>query len=166
MRNIAVAAGIARSTAYRYFPRKNCLLIRLVDADTGDRFAPAERWWEHWRPGDNTGLTAGLAAAIEFRRRRGHLLAALAEVAAYDTLVARYHAGRTARMTELIVASLQQVHAAGDGPPPVVDPAVGVIVAAMVERTADLYSTLESPIDLRRIATALSKAVTAVATGI
>lgn len=165
MRRVAAAAGIARSTVYRHFPQKNLVLIRLVDAETEDRFAPVERWWNRLDAGDGAAMTDALAALIEFRRERGHLLAALAEVAAYDAVVAEYYAMRTARLSECVLDGLRRARAAGRVPARAVDPAVAVILAALVERTIDLYVSLGPAVERRRIATALSRAVAVVAAG-
>ncbi len=165
MRRIAAAAGLARSTVYRYFPQKNCLLIRLVDADTEDGFAPEERWWAQWRADDLAGLADALAALLEFRRSRGHILDALAEVAAYDRRVARYHATRASRLSDRVVDSLRETRPVRVASSPPADRTSALIIVAMIERTAELYAALDPPVDPRSIATALSKAVVAVATG-
>ncbi|MFD4406239.1 TetR/AcrR family transcriptional regulator [Nocardia sp. NPDC058499] len=162
MQRIAAAAGLARSTVYRYFPQKNCLLIRLVDADTEDGFAPEECWWAQWRADDLAALTDALAALLEYRRNRGHILGALAEVAAYDRGVARYHAERTARLSDRVADSLRKVRVVASLP---ADRASALIIVAMVERTAELYSALDPPVAPASIATALGKAVMAVAAG-
>lgn len=165
MRRIADAAGLARSTVYRYFPQKNCLLIRLVDADTQNRFAPAERWWEHWRAGDPDALTDALAAMLVYRRDRGHLLDALAEVAAYDSAVARYHVERAAYLFERVVETVRRSRLDTGVTSAAAERTAALIIAATVERTAELYCALYPPVEPRRIAAALSAAVAAVSVG-
>lgn len=86
---IADRAGVARSSFYFHFPDKRTLLQRMAASVTTTLFDPAEAWVED-PAHDLAGLTAVLEDVVVVYRRRGAVLAAITEVAAYDAEFAVY----------------------------------------------------------------------------
>jgi AcrR family transcriptional regulator len=85
---VAEEAGVARSTLYLYFKRKNALLVGLTaDLKTGSHVLMSS--WSPEVPDALDRLTDTLIEVIRYYRRRGHILRAVLEVAGTDSAVGR-----------------------------------------------------------------------------
>jgi AcrR family transcriptional regulator len=111
VRQIAEAAGVARSTFYVHFRDKTDLLIRLA----GDTNRQIFDVGEGWRP-EEGGLEALIdvfAAVIAVHRERAAVIAAVHEVSAYDPVVRDFWDGEINRSAERMRATLAGARRAG-----------------------------------------------------
>lgn len=103
---LATEAGMSRASFYVYFEDKGDLLRRLAGRVFGDLAEGAERWWSVAGRHDPDDVRAAMTAIIASYRRHQPLLVALAEMAAYDPLVAQTYrdllAGISERMSKVI----------------------------------------------------------------
>jgi AcrR family transcriptional regulator len=81
---IAQEAGVARSTFYLCFQDKTDVLIRLTGSMKDELFAIGASWRPTGPRGGLEGLVAVFEDQLRFYRQRAPLLAAIAEVSAYD----------------------------------------------------------------------------------
>lgn len=113
VQRIAAEAGVARSTFYLCFRDKTDLLIRL----TGHMKEELFRIGADWRPSGPDGGPDGLAAIyveqLRYYRARGPLLAAIAEVAAYDTVMREAGVREIDRFTRHVTILLEGEQKAG-----------------------------------------------------
>jgi AcrR family transcriptional regulator len=94
VQRIAAAAGVARSSFYVSFRDKTELLIRLAGSLKQQIFDLAKDWRPTGPDGGLDGLTAVYLAMIAFYHQHAQLLAAITEVAAYDSTVAAFWTGQ------------------------------------------------------------------------
>lgn len=113
VQRIAAEAGVARSTFYLCFRDKTDLLIRLTAHMKEELF----RIGGDWRPTGPDGGPAGLAAIyveqLRYYRERGPLLAAIAEVAAYDAEMREARAREIDRFTRHMTRLIEEEQQAG-----------------------------------------------------
>ena len=119
---IADHAGVARSSFYLHFSDKNQLLIRIAEAATNPLLDIAEDWITD-RSADIETLRPTIREMVAENRKHAPLLAALAEVAAYDAEVAEFWQSRLQGYIDLVKQRLQADKRAGLAPP-ALDPAV------------------------------------------
>ena len=112
---IADHAGVARSSFYLHFSDKNALLIRVAEAATNVLLDIAEDWITD-RTADLETLRPTVRLMVAENRKHAPLLAALAEVAAYDAEVAEFWQARIGRYIGLVKARLQADKRAGLAP--------------------------------------------------
>jgi AcrR family transcriptional regulator len=113
VQRIAAVAGVARSSFYVSFRDKTELLIRLAGGLKQQIFDLAEDWRPTGPGGGLDGLTAVYVAMIAFYREHPQLLAAISEVAAYDSTVADFWTAQLDRFTDLTARLLREEQAAG-----------------------------------------------------
>jgi AcrR family transcriptional regulator len=113
VQRIAAAAGVARSSFYVSFRDKTELLIRLAGSLKQQIFDLAKDWRPTGPDGGLDGLTAVYLAMIAFYHQQAQLLAAITEVAAYDSTVADFWTGQLDRFTDLTAQLLREEQAAG-----------------------------------------------------
>lgn len=108
VQRIATEAGIARSTFYLCFQDKTEVLVRLAATMKDEVFGRAAAW----RPIGPSGGPEALAAVYEDRlaycRGRAPLLAAIAEVAAYDPVLREARAQEIDRFAHHITSLLEE----------------------------------------------------------
>ena len=119
---IADHAGVARSSFYLHFSDKNQLLIRIAEAATNPLLDIAEDWITD-RSADIETLRPTIREMVAENRKHAHLLAALAEVAAYDAEVAEFWQSRLQGYIDLVEERLQADKRSGLAPA-ALDPAV------------------------------------------
>jgi AcrR family transcriptional regulator len=100
VQRIAEAAGIARSSFYVSFRDKTDLLIRLAGTLKQQVFDLAKDWHPEGPGGGLDGLTAVFLDIVAFYRQHADLLAAITEVAAYDSKVAEVWGSELNRFTD------------------------------------------------------------------
>jgi AcrR family transcriptional regulator len=114
---IALAAGVARSTFYVHFAEKSNLLLRLAEPALDDLREAMDRWWARLRSGA-TDLADAMLRIVGTYRRHASVLAAVGEVAGYDPAVAamwREHVDGYARRLRLELAADRRSGPAGAG---------------------------------------------------
>lgn len=108
VQRIATEAGIARSTFYLCFQDKTDVLIRLTATMKHELFSGAAAW----RPTGPGGGPEALAAVFEYQlayhRDRAPLLAAIAEVAAYDPVLREARTQEIERFANHITSLLEE----------------------------------------------------------
>jgi AcrR family transcriptional regulator len=96
---LAAEAGISRATFYVYFEDKGQLLMKLAQLTFDEMSEASSLWWnvaERREPGD---LRAALAAISTAYRRHQSVIAAVHEMATYDSAIASLY---RAQMDDLI----------------------------------------------------------------
>jgi AcrR family transcriptional regulator len=112
VQRIAKEAGIARSTFYLYFPDKSALLIAIAESATADLFAAAGPWAQFGFT-DLEMLERTVEGIITQQRRHAALLAAVAEIAAYDEAVATFWRSRVGSFIDLLRERIEEGQGAG-----------------------------------------------------
>jgi AcrR family transcriptional regulator len=107
VQRIAEEAGIARSTFYLYFPDKAAVLIAIAASATADLFAAAGAWAEHGFT-DLEMLEGTIVGIVAQQREHSALLAAVAEVAAYDEQVAGFWRARVGAFIERLRERIEE----------------------------------------------------------
>jgi AcrR family transcriptional regulator len=116
VQRIAAAAGVGRSTFYFSFRDKTDLLIRLAGTLKQQVFGLAKDWHPEGPGGGLEGLTAVFANIIAFYRQHADLLAAINEVAAYDSKVAEVWGSELNRFTDRTAELIREEQTAGRTP--------------------------------------------------
>jgi AcrR family transcriptional regulator len=116
VQRIAEAAGVARSSFYFSFRDKTDLLIRLAGTLKQQVFDLAKDWHPEGPGGGLDGLTAVFANIIAFYRQHADLLAAINEVAAYDSKVAEVWSAELNRFTDRTAELIREEQTAGRTP--------------------------------------------------
>jgi AcrR family transcriptional regulator len=113
VQRIAEAAGVARSSFYFSFRDKTDLLIRLAGTLKQQVFDLAKDWHPEGPGGGLDGLTAVFVEIIAFYRQHADLLAAITEVAAYDSKVAEVWDSELNRSTDRTAEIIREEQTAG-----------------------------------------------------
>jgi AcrR family transcriptional regulator len=113
VQRIAEAAGVARSSFYFSFRDKTDLLIRLAGTLKQRVFDLAKDWHPEGPGGGLDGLTAVFVEIIAFYRQHADLLAAITEVAAYDSKVAEVWDSELNRSTDRTAEIIREEQTAG-----------------------------------------------------
>ncbi|MGW3243767.1 TetR/AcrR family transcriptional regulator [Streptomyces sp. NPDC001070] len=113
VQRIAAEAGVARSTFYLCFRDKTDLLIRLTAHMKEELFRIGGDWRPTGPDGGPDGLTAIYVEQLRYYRERGPLLAAIAEVAAYDAEMREARAREIDRFTRHITLLIEAEQEAG-----------------------------------------------------
>jgi AcrR family transcriptional regulator len=116
VQRIAAAAGVGRSSFYFSFRDKTDLLIRLAGTLKRQVFDLAKDWHPEGPGGGLDGLTAVFVEIIAFYRQHTDLLAAINEVAAYDTKVAEVWDSELNRFTDRTAELIREEQTAGRTP--------------------------------------------------
>jgi AcrR family transcriptional regulator len=140
---LITGAAIARSTFYVYFEDKGALVLELADRVTRQVGEAASAWFK-LQPGATRGdLRSALGEiAAEYARHR-HMLAAVAEAAAYDERVRAQYAGVMEHRFEDMSTSFRDQQRAGLIAADVDVEAVAPWLAWMIER--GLYQLTSDP---------------------
>lgn len=113
VQRIAAEAGVARSTFYLCFRDKTDLLIRLTAHMKEGLFRIGGDWRPTGPDGGPGTLAAIYAEQLRYYRERGPLLAAIAEVAAYDAEMREAMLGEIDRFTRHIASLIEEEQEAG-----------------------------------------------------
>ncbi|WP_309234775.1 TetR/AcrR family transcriptional regulator [Nocardia sp. XZ_19_385] len=159
VQRIATAAGIARSTFYRYFPDKSQLLIRMAELATTDLFGAAELWWRADHTDEQAGVVVAMRAMITGFREHRYLLLALSEVSAYDRDVGAYWRARVAMFLGLVRERLEADKRTGQVSAELDAAATALVLASMVERTIAVNFSAAAPVADEVLAEALGRAI-------
>jgi AcrR family transcriptional regulator len=116
VQRIAEAAGVARSSFYFSFRDKTDLLIRLAGTVKQQVVDLAKDWHPEGPGGGLDGLTAVFVDIIAFYRQHADLLAAITEVAAYDSKVAEVWGSELNRFTDRTAELIREEQTAGRTP--------------------------------------------------
>jgi AcrR family transcriptional regulator len=116
VQRIADAAGVARSSFYFSFRDKTDLLIRLAGTLKRQVFDLAKEWHPEGPGGGIDGLTTVFVDIIAFYRQHTDLLAAITEVAAYDSKVAEGWDSELNRFTDRTAELIREEQHAGRTP--------------------------------------------------
>ena len=90
---IITAGGISRSTFYVYFEYKGALVLELADRVTRQVGEAASAWFKLQPGATREDLRTALGEIVNEYTRHRHMLAAVAEAAAYDERVRAQYAG-------------------------------------------------------------------------
>jgi len=113
VQRIAAAAGVARSTFYLCFQDKTDVLIRLTGTMKEELYAMGEKWRPSGPGGGAEGLAALYEAQLAYYRDRAPLLAAIAEVTAYDETLREESVRSIGRFAKRITSKLKEEQRAG-----------------------------------------------------
>ena len=80
---VAERAGLARTAFYRSFPDLPSVLAQLVDDLSGELLVPSDPWWSADGT-DPAALETSVAKVVAVFVRRGSIIRALVDAAAYD----------------------------------------------------------------------------------
>lgn len=105
---ISEEAGVSRSAFYLNFPDKAALLVDLTEQATDELFASSAGWISEDPQLEIESLVENMLVSIRIFRTHKAVLAAFAEVAAYDQDVAGFWA---TRMDELVAALASRITA-------------------------------------------------------
>lgn len=108
VRRIATEAGIARSTFYLCFQDKTEVLVRLTATMKDELFSRGAAWRPTGPGGGPEALAAVYAGRLAYCRERAPLLAAAAEVAAYDPVLREARAQEIERFAHHITSLLEE----------------------------------------------------------
>ncbi|WP_280341875.1 TetR/AcrR family transcriptional regulator [Nocardia neocaledoniensis] len=127
-------AEIARSTFYMYFEDKGALLLELTDRVTVTMGQAALAWLELPPKSSRSQLRDALNRVVEAYFTHRHILAAVAEAAAYDPRVRAQYGEVMARRIEFITEHFLEQQRQGAVRPDVDVPSVTPWITWMIER--------------------------------
>ncbi|MFE6922043.1 TetR/AcrR family transcriptional regulator [Nocardia sp. NPDC057663] len=127
-------AEIARSTFYMYFEDKGALLLELTDRVTVIMGQAALAWLELPPKSSRAELKDALGRVVEAYFAHRHMLAAVAEAAAYDPRVREQYGEVMARRIEFISEHFLEKQRQGAVRPDVDVPSVTPWITWMIER--------------------------------
>jgi|SRR5882757_1433312 len=113
VQRIADEAGVARSTFYLCFQDKTDVLLRLIGTLKDELYAMGDHWRPNAPDGGLDGLIALYQAQLAYYRDRAPLLAAIAEVAAYDETLRELSTQSIGRFAERVAGKLADEQAEG-----------------------------------------------------
>jgi len=116
VQRIVAEAGEARSSFYMCFPDKVAILVRLVGTMKDELFGTTTRWRPTGPDGGLDGLAAAFGEQLAYYRLRAPLLAAIAEVSAYDPTLREATARQIDRFAQNITDGLEEEQRAGRTP--------------------------------------------------
>jgi len=131
---LITGAEIARSTFYVYFEDKGALVLELADRVTREVGQAASAWFKLQPGATRDGLRSALGEIAEEYARHRHMLAAVAEAAAYDERVRAQYAGVMEHRFDDMSTSFRDQQLAGLIAPGVDVEAVAPWLAWMIER--------------------------------
>src|SRR5271163_2404346 len=140
---LITGAEIARSTFYVYFEDKGALVLELADRVTKQVGEAASAWFKLQPGATRDDLRSALGEIAEEYARHRHLLAAVAESAAYDTRVRAQYAGVMEHRFQDMSTSFRDQQLAGIIAPDLDVEAVAPWLAWMIER--GLYQLTSDP---------------------
>src|SRR5258708_25773306 len=108
VQGIVAEAGVARSSFYMCFPDKVTVLVRLVGNMKDELFGKAAMWRPVGPDGGLDGLAAVFGEQLAYYRLRAPLLAAIAEVSAYDPALRAAAAQEIDRFAQHITDVLEE----------------------------------------------------------
>jgi AcrR family transcriptional regulator len=125
---IAKEAGVARSTFYLCFQDKTDVLIGLTGSMKDELFAIGAAWRPTGTGGGLEGLVAVFEDQLRFYRERAPLLAAIAEVSAYDPALREAAFQELERFADHITDLVEEEQRAGR-----LSPDVDAVIASRVQ---------------------------------
>lgn len=158
VQRIAEEAGIARSTFYMHFPDKAALLVRIAESATEDLFAAAGDWVEHGFS-DLLALRSTLTRLVAQQRQHATLLAAVAELAAYDEEVAAFWRGRVGEFAQRLRLRIEEGQAAGTIACELDAETTAAWMAWGTERLLAQHTAARSPSEDERLVAGLAQAI-------
>jgi AcrR family transcriptional regulator len=159
VQRIADEAQIARSTFYVHFPDKSTLLMRLTESATRDMFPRPEEWVGGADASGLDALTRTTERMLSHYRSHADALAALAEVAAYDTDVAEFWRVRVDRFAEVLRARLESDRRAGRLPADLDCDVTARLIAWGTERIVSDHMANDDGRGDERLAVSLARAM-------
>ena len=144
---IVAEAGVARSSFYMCFPDKVTVLVRLVGNMKDELFGIATRWRPTGPDGGLDSLAAAFGEQLAYYRLRAPLLAAVAEVSAYDPTLREATTRAIDRVAQHLTNVLTEEQHAGRTPADI-DPVVaGRVLAWGGEQIIARQITIGDPDD-------------------
>ncbi|UXA11522.1 TetR/AcrR family transcriptional regulator [Mycobacterium sp. SMC-8] len=131
---LITGAEIARSTFYVYFEDKGALVLELADRVTRQVGEAASSWFSLQPGATRDDLRAALGEIVAEYARHRHMLAAVAEAAAYDGRVRAQYAGVMERRFGDMSASFREQQLSGLIDPDLDLERVAPWLAWMIER--------------------------------
>jgi AcrR family transcriptional regulator len=134
VQRIAEEAGVARSSFYMCFPDKVTVLVRLVGNMKDELFGIATTWRPTGPDGGVDALAAVFGEQLEYYRQRAPVLAAIAEVSAYDPTLREANARAIDRVARYLTDVLKDEQRAGRTPADIDCVVAGRVLAWGCER--------------------------------
>jgi AcrR family transcriptional regulator len=147
VQRIVAEAGVARSSFYMCFPDKVTVLVRLVGNMKDDLFGKATMWRPTGPDGGLDGLAAVFGEQLTYYRLRAPLLAAIAEVSAYDPALREATAREIDRFAQHITDVLEEEQRAGRTPVDIDSVVAGRVLAWGGEQVIARHITMGDPDD-------------------
>lgn len=156
---IADEAGVARSAFYTHFADKADLLMTLTDSATDELFAAASAWIHSDLESGVEALARTQLHSIGVFRRHAAVLAAYAEVGAYDTDVAEFWASRIEKLIDEFAERIERGQAAGLIKPNLAPRSTAMFLVWGAERTTMRHVRVDDGSGDRALATEMAEAV-------
>jgi AcrR family transcriptional regulator len=157
VQRIAAEAGVARSSFYMCFPDKVTVLVRLVGNMKDELFGIATTWRPTGPDGGVDGLAAVFGEQLKYYRRRAPLLAAIAEVSAYDPTLRAANAREIDRFAQHITDVLTDEQRAGRTPADIDCVVAGRVLAWGGEQVIARQITTGDPDDDSAVAAEMAR---------
>jgi len=147
VQRIVAEAGVARSSFYMCFPDKVTVLVRLVGNMKDELFGKATMWRPAGPDGGLDGLAAVFGDQLTYYRLRAPLLAAIAEVSAYDPALREATAREIDRFAQHITDVLEEEQRAGRTPADIDSVVAGRVLAWGGQQVIAQQITMGDPDD-------------------
>jgi AcrR family transcriptional regulator len=157
VQRIVAEAGVARSSFYMCFPDKVTVLVRLVGNMKDELFGKATRWRPTGPDGGLGGLAAVFGEQFKYYRLRAPLLAAIAEVSAYDPTLREANAREIDRFAQHITDVLKEEQRAGRTPADIDSVVAGRVLAWGGEQVIARHITMGDPDDDSAVAREMAR---------
>ena len=125
---IALAAGVSRSTFYLYFRDKVDVLQRLSGSLKMESFALASAWRPDGPDGGPEGLARTYALILRHYREHAALLSAINEVAGYDPVIREAWTVDQDRFIDELITVLEAERQAGRTPTELIPPIAARVI--------------------------------------
>jgi TetR/AcrR family transcriptional regulator, ethionamide resistance regulator len=157
VQRIVAEAGVARSSFYMCFPDKVTVLVRLVGNMKDDLFGKATMWRPAGPDGGLDGLAAVFREQLTYYRLRAPLLAAIAEVSAYDPALREATAREIDRFAQHITDVLEEEQRAGRTRVDIDSVVAGRVLAWGGEQVIARHITMGDPDDDSAVAREMAR---------